>query len=245
MQEDKRRDMQCIILAGGLGTRMKPLTDTLPKWLLPVAGRPFAEWQLDWLAAQGIKQVIVSIGEKGGMIADYMAISAGRWPFDIHLVDDGVQLRGTGGAVRNACDLAELTGGVIVLYGDSFLTLDLPAVWTTSKAGAYPVMTVLRNEGRWDASNVRIEGDRVALYDKSRERAEGVVMDYIDYGLSVLPVDTVMKEIPADTVFDLADLLRDLSIAGRLRAFEVTERFYEIGSPGGLADLEQYLAENA
>ena len=125
-----------------------------------------------------------------------------------------------------------------VLYGDSYLPTALPPVWRAFSETDLPaLMTVLHNENRWDRSNVRFEDGRVTLYEKGGSGAE-----YIDYGLSVLERRIVAERIPADTVADLADLFRALSIESSLAGFEVSERFYEAGSPAGLADLERHLA---
>jgi len=234
--------MQCVILAGGLGTRMRPMTEAMPKWLLPVAGRAFAEWQLDWLASQGVGRVVVSVGHMADMIADFAAINAGRWPFNLGIVDDGPTPLGTLGALRRACDQSDLTGGVLVLYGDSYLDVDVRAVWKLSLAGARPVMTVLKNDGQWDASNAVVTDGRVTLYEKDRTDAARIGMDWIDYGLSVLPVERVRHAIAPGEAGDLSDLMHTLSTEGDLLAFAAENRFYEIGSPVGLADLEDHLA---
>jgi len=131
-----------------------------------------------------------------------------------------------------------------VLYGDSYLRVDIGTVWAASGMGDEPLMTVFRNDGAWDKSNVVFAGDRVDLYEKGRDDAQDIGMHHIDYGLSVLRSDVVSEYIPRATVYDLADLYHALSEKGRLRGFEVSERFYEIGSPGGLADLEKHLAED-
>jgi NDP-sugar pyrophosphorylase family protein len=225
--------MQCVILAGGLGTRMRPLTETCPKTLLPAGGRPFAWHQLHWLAAQGIDEVIYCIGHHGEMIRRYWSEEA--WPIrSIRYVDEGEQLRGTAGAVRLACEQGVLDDRFLVIYGDSFLPVEFAPIWNAFQESGKPaVMTVLRNEGRWDRSNVIYQPGRVVLYDKAA--APG--MQYIDYGLSSFRRE-VFAEFPYS---DLAAVFHDLSIAGRLAGFQVHERFYEIGSPAGLRDFEQYL----
>jgi NDP-sugar pyrophosphorylase family protein len=229
--------MQCVILAGGLGTRMRPLTLTLPKTLLPARGRPFAWHQLHWLAAQGISEVVYSIGHQGEMIRRYWAAEPAPVP-SIRYVDEGERLRGTAGALRLARDRGVLDDCFFVIYGDSFLPVEFAPVWRVFQAGSQPaLMTVLRNEGRWDRSNVIFEpgGEpgSVALYDK--EAAPG--MQYIDYGLSCFHRDLFDQCAHSD----LSALFHDLSIQGRLAAFEVHERFYEIGSPAGLRDFERYI----
>jgi len=225
--------MQCVILAGGLGTRMRPLTETCPKTLLPVAGRPFAYHQLHWLGAQGITEVVYSIGHQGSLIRRY-------WDQEpspiakIRYVDEGEILLGTAGALRLARKQGVLDERFFVIYGDSFLPVEFAPIWKAFEASGQPaLMTVLRNEGRWDRSNVIYEPGRVVLYDKTA--APG--MQHIDYGLSCFRRDA----LDASTHSDLPALFHELSMHGKLGAFEVHERFYEIGSPAGFRDLEQYL----
>jgi MurNAc alpha-1-phosphate uridylyltransferase len=225
--------MQCVILAGGLGTRMRPLTETCPKTLLPARGRPFAWHQLHWLAAQGITEVVYSIGHQGDMIQRYWAEEPSPVP-SIRYVDEGEQLRGTAGALRLAREQGVLDERFFVIYGDSFLPAQFGPIWRAFQDSNQPaLMTVLRNEGRWDRSNVIYEPGRVMLYNKAA--APG--MQYIDYGLSCFRRDVFDHPTPSD----LAIVFHDLSLQGRLAGFEVHQRFYEIGSPAGLRDFEQYL----
>jgi NDP-sugar pyrophosphorylase family protein len=226
--------MQCVILAGGLGTRMRPLTDTCPKTLLPVCGRPFAYHQLHWLAAQGIDDVIYCIGHQGEMIRRYWE-SEPALVHSIRYVDEGEQLRGTGGALSLAREQGVLDESFLVIYGDSFLPVEFAPIWRAFHASGMPaLMTVLRNQGRWDRSNIVYENGRLLLYDKQIDPR----MQHIDYGLSAFHRE-LFDHRPE--VFDLAALLHDLSLQGELAGFEVEQRFYEIGSPQGLRDVEQYL----
>lgn len=230
--------MECVILAGGLGTRMRPVTEAIPKALVSVAGRPFVDWQLDWLAASGVTRVVLSIGHRGELLRQHVG-GGDRFGLRVDYVDEGSWLRGTGGALRLALDQGELSEAFFVLYGDSYLSVSLPAVWSAFVTGGRPaLMTVLRNEARWDASNADFADGRVVLYDKTHAGADR--FRFIDYGLLALS-QNVVREIPDDRVFDLADLLHRLSVEGRLSGFEVSERFYEVGSPAGLADLEAHL----
>lgn len=225
--------MQCVILAGGLGTRMRPLTESCPKTLLPVAGRPFAWHQLHWLAAQGIDEVVYSIGHHGHRIRQYWSEQPSPIR-SIRYVDEGEQLRGTAGALRLALEQGALEESFFVIYGDSFLPVGFAPIWRAFQSSGQPaLMTVLRNEGRWDRSNVIYQPGHVVLYDKS-----GVPgMKYIDYGLSCFHRGLFDEGTPSD----LAALFHLLSLAGSLAGFEVHERFYEIGSPSGLRDLEKFL----
>jgi NDP-sugar pyrophosphorylase family protein len=230
--------MQCAILAGGLGTRLRSITKTTPKALVPVAGEPFAHHQLRLLAAQGIREVVYCIGYGGKLIR--AAIGDGRdFGLTVSYVDEGSALRGTAGALRLALDEGALDEIFAVLYGDSYLPIALPPVWRAYASGDAPVlMAVLRNEDLWDASNVRFADGRVTLYEKG-----GAGADFIDFGLSVLARSIIEERVSSGTVADLADLYRDLSIEGCVAGFEVHERFYEVGSVEGIAALESYLEE--
>lgn len=231
--------MDCIVLAGGLGTRMRPLTETNPKALIEVAGRPFVDWQLEWLATQGVDRVVYSIGYRGELLRDHIG-NGRQFGVPVDFVDEGPELRGTGGALRLAYDSNVLPDAFLVLYGDSYLTVTLGAVWAAFEtARRTPLMTVLRNAGRWDRSNASFVDGRVVLYDKVR--AGDPQFAFIDYGLLALTRD-VVSEIPSGEVFDLASLLHRLSVENRLAGYEVVDRFYEIGTPAGLADLEALLA---
>jgi MurNAc alpha-1-phosphate uridylyltransferase len=230
--------MDCVILAGGLGTRMRPTTQVVPKALIPVNGRPFIDLQLEWLRAEGVKRVVLSIGYKGTLLRDHVG-DGGQFGLDVEYVDEGAELRGTGGALRLALERGALPESFLVLYGDSYLSVALGPVWEAFAAsGQDALMTVLRNEGRWDRSNVRYADGWILLYDKSGTGSED--LQYIDYGLSVLSRRLVEEEIPL-AFFDLAVLFNRLSRAGRLAGYEVQDRFYEVGSPSGLAELQTYL----
>jgi MurNAc alpha-1-phosphate uridylyltransferase len=234
--------LQCVILAGGRGTRMRPLTDTIPKALVPVLGAPFAGWQLSWLATHGLKKVTFSVGYKAGMIRDYVG-DGRRWSLDVEYVDEGEDLRGTGGALRLALDQGVLEESFFLLYGDSFLPVDMRWVEASWEAVSQPaMMAVFRNDNQWDSSNVIFHDGLVQLYDKSRPADPLAEMKWIDYGLSVLSRDLIEHKVQSGTVSDIADVLHDVSVSGQLAGLEVHDRFYEIGSATGLSDLERYVA---
>lgn len=237
--------MQCLILAGGLATRMRPLTETIPKALIPVAGRPFVDHQLDWLAAHGVTRVVLSVGYLGEAIRAHVGDGA-RYGLAARVVDEGPNLRGTAGAVRLAFDEGVLDERFLLTYGDSFLPIDFAAVFRDFTAsGAPALMTVYRNQGRWDTSNVIFDGRMVTLYDKQRRTRLPEDFAFIDYGLSALTRQTVAEEIPAGVKADLSDLFHTLSLRGELAGYEAPERFYEIGSPAGLADFTEWLRRRA
>ena len=219
---------------------MAPYTDMLPKVLLPVAGRPFADWQLMWLAAQGVDEVIYSIGHLGDQIRRHVGMGE-QWGLTVRYVDEGVNLRGTGGALRQALEASALAEQFLVLYGDSYLCVDVRNVWdafVASKSAA--LMSVYLNDGEWERSNVVYSDGIVTRYEKGLTSIPSE-MRYVDYGLSVFKGSTVERWIPRDAVVDLADTFTALSGAGELAGYEAVERFYEIGSPSGLKDLESRL----
>lgn len=235
--------MQCVILAGGKGTRMYPLTVTSPKALIPVAGRPFIEHQLTQFASQGITDILLSIGHLGHMIEDCVKDGAHLGVRVRYVREDG-PLLGTAGALRLALEAGALQDSFILTYGDSYLPVDVKAVVEAFRARAKPaLMTVFRNDDQWDTSNVIFDETQAAvtLYDKSRSLRPGEY-EYIDYGLSVLQRDVVETLVPPTGAYDLAEVFRQLSLQGALTGYRVTQRFYEIGSPSGLKDLEAFLA---
>jgi NDP-sugar pyrophosphorylase family protein len=225
------------ILAGGLATRLGEATATTPKCLLDLNGQPFLLHQARLLASRGVARIVVCAGHLGAEVE--RAVEVLPWPagFEVRVVLDGPQLLGTAGAVRRA--LPELGDPFFVLYGDSYLPCDYRAVYESFvAAGRAALMTVYRNEGRWDASNVELEHGQLVRYDKASPTPD---MKHLDYGLGVFRA-SVFEPLPADQPVDLAWLYGNLLERGELAAFEVPERFYEIGSPGGLDELRRVLA---
>jgi NDP-sugar pyrophosphorylase family protein len=233
--------VQCLILAGGLATRMRPLTETIPKAMIPVEGRPFIDHQLAWLAAHGVTDVVLSVGYLGEAIQAHVGDGA-RYGLRARVVDEGPNLRGTAGAVRLAFDEGVLDERFLLTYGDSFLPIDFAAVFRHFEAsGAPALMTVYRNQGRWDTSNVIFDGRMVTLYDKQRRTRPPEDFAFIDYGLSALTRKAVEQGIATGQKADLADLFHGLSLRGELCGWESPERFYEIGSPAGLTDFSEWV----
>ena len=223
------------ILAGGLATRLGPLTQRLPKALLPVAGRPFIHWQLALLAQQGVSQVVLCAGYLGEQIQATVGDGSG-FGLTVRYSFDGAVLLGTGGALKRA--LPMLGAAFFVLYGDSYLRCSFAAVEAAYEASAATgLMTVFCNENRWETSNVLFRDGRVVQYDKRSPRPD---MRHVDYGLSILSTQALQR-CPATAAFDLADVYHELAMQGELAALAVDERFYEIGSLGGIEATERYL----
>lgn len=233
--------MQAAILAGGLGTRLGDLGRERPKTLMPVAGDPFAHHQLTWLAREGVDDVVYCLGHLGEQVRDFVG-DGGAWGLSASFVDDGDRLVGTAGALRRALDAGLLAERFLVVYGDSFLTIDLRRLAdAAARSGLPATMAVYDNGDRYDTSNVVFEDGRLIRYDKGRPREFRDRMHHIDYGVSVLERSVVADRVRSGVVADLADVLRDLSIDGLLGGFEVHDRFYEIGTPESLAELDELL----
>ena len=222
------------ILAGGLATRLRPITETIPKALVNVAGKPFIVRQLSYLRAQGISHVVLCVGYLGEMIRNLVG-NGQSFGLKVDYSEDGQSLLGTGGALRRAISL--LGEQFFVLYGDSFSPVDFSAVQRAYQlSGKQALMTVLKNKNQWDKSNVLMVDGQLLEYNKREPRAE---MTYIDYGLSVVSASTLIQR-PLGQCFDLADVYHYLSLQGQIAGLEVHERFFEIGSHTGLKETEDY-----
>lgn len=228
--------MPVVILAGGLGTRLKSVAPDLPKALVPVAGRPFIEHQFALLRSQGIRDVVLCIGMMGDMIERHVGDGNAFGMSIRYSREDPMRLLGTGGALLNAWPL--LPHEFFVMYGDSYLPVDFHAVADAFRSRQPPaLMCVFRNAGRWDASNTEIADGWVTFYSK---RARSGEANYIDYGLSMYQRDTLAPYRTWPMPLDLAAIQEDLVRQKKLAAFEVFERFYEIGKPEGLRELDMY-----
>lgn len=223
------------ILAGGLATRLRPITEKLPKLLVEVAGEPFFSHQLRLLRAAGLHRLVLCVGYLGEMIADQYG-DGSKWGMQIEYSFDGPKLLGTGGALIRA--LPKLGDAFFILYGDSFLPihyLDIGRAFLDS--GQQGLMTVFENHEQYDASNVWYADSQIRVYDKRNKIPE---MHHIDYGLGLLRADA-LAAYPRDAVVDLAAIYGDLVRQRQLAGYEVKHRFYEIGSPAGLEELDRLL----
>jgi NDP-sugar pyrophosphorylase family protein len=226
------------ILAGGLATRLRPITEKIPKSLVPVADRPFLAHQLEMLHARGIRRAVLCIGYLGEMIQ--RDFGAEKYGIKLEYSFDGPKLLGTGGALKRA--LPMLGDEFFVLYGDSYLPIEYaPIAETFHRSGKLGLMTVFRNEGKFDTSNVVFTDGEIKVYDKKNKLPE---MRHIDYGLSLFKA-SVFDTYAADQIFDLAEVMGRLVREKQLAGYEVSERFYEIGSPAGLAELESLLTSKS
>lgn len=224
-----------IILAGGLATRLRPMTNDLPKSLIKINNEPFILHQLRLLKRQGIHEVVLSVGYLGEQIQ--ALVGNGRaLGLNVQYVFDGDKLLGTAGAVRKC--LPAVGQSFFVMYGDSYLTCDFSSVQQAYlQSGRLGLMTVFKNLGKWDRSNTIFDGKEIIQYDKKITVPE---MNYIDYGLGLLSQEAFRLK-GADRLSDLADLYQLLLHQKQLAGFEIHERFYEIGSLSGIKEMNEYV----
>ena len=231
--------MQIVILAGGLGTRLRPLTERMPKCIAPVNGRPFLDHQLRLLARHGVRDVVLCIGYLGQAILKAFG-SGHQLGVQITYSWERDRLLGTAGAIRNAAPL--LAPEFFVTYGDTLLLLDYRAIMRRFlEADALAMMVVHRNHDRLERSNVVVEDGRVVAYDKTAS-LPGMV--FINEGLSVLRRQA-LRLIPEGVPVSEEEFYGALIARGELLAYETDQRFYEIGSPAGLEEFQRLAAEGA
>lgn len=224
-----------VLLAGGLATRLKPVTEKIPKSMLEVAGKPFIHHQLELLREKGISKAVICAGYLGEQIKDY--IKDGRdFGLEIDYSFDGDKLLGTGGAIKKCLD--KLSENFFIMYGDSYLDAEFEIINEYFlKSGKTGLMTVFRNENKWDKSNIKFENGQILNYDKNSKDTE---MEYIDYGLGMLN-KRAFDDFGNREVFDLEEVYRNLLKKNDLSGYEMKDRFYETGSFIGLEETEKYL----
>lgn len=226
-------------MAGGLATRLRPITTTIPKSMVPVADKPFIAHQVENLVGQGITEIVVCSGYLGEQIAAFLG-DGSQFGCHVEYSFDGEKLLGTGGALQKALPL--LGKEFLVMYGDSYLAAPIVPVWNEFlRSGKPALMTVFWNGNQWDKSNIEFRDGSIVNYDKVAPTA---AMEYIDYGLGCIRAG-VFESWPKDTAFDLAAVYQDLVKKQQLAGYEVKERFYEIGSPAGLTETDALLRQIA
>jgi NDP-sugar pyrophosphorylase family protein len=224
------------ILAGGLATRLRPITETIPKAMVSINGRPFIAHQLDYLKSQNISKVVLCLGYLGEQIQKFVG-DGSKFDLNVEYSFDGPVLLGTGGALKKA--LPKLGKHFYILYGDSVLPIDyIPVEQAYLSSGKLALMTVLKNSNQWDKSNVIFKDGELVIYDKKQNNTS---MNYIDYGLGIMDAK-VLNRI-SENNFDIADVYNKLSLNNELKGYEVFNRFYEIGSHAGLKETEQFFRE--
>jgi len=228
-----------VILAGGLGTRLWPLTSDVPKALIPIGGKPFLQHQIELLKGQGIRDIVLCVGHLAEQVQDYFG--DGRW-LDVRIKysEEEGSLLGTAGAIKKAEPL--LSDDFFLMYGDSYLMIDYREVMRYFRCfHNLGLMVVWKNRDRLERSNVAVEANLVTAYNKDQKSPN---MTYVNYGLSVLRKEALLH-IPPERPFSQEEFYQSLIDQRELLAFEVEQRFYEIGSPKGLEEFQMLIASGA
>jgi len=227
-----------VILAGGLATRLRPITEKIPKSLIEINGEPFVYHQLDLLEKKGFKKIHFCLGFLGEQVEDAVRKSEYFVRLNVSFSYDGEKLLGTGGTIRKIKD--QLPSYFFVTYGDSYLDIDffnVQQLFELNNMNFNSLMTVYENKDLYDTSNVIFENNSIELYSKSKK---DIKMSHIDYGVGILS-NKCMDFYDKNIIFDLAELYENLSLKKKLLGYEVFQRFYEIGSLQGIEDLSNYL----
>jgi mannose-1-phosphate guanylyltransferase len=230
--------MQVVILAGGLGTRMLPLTESTPKPMLPVAGRPFLQHQLELVSHHGLRRVLLLVGHLGEQIRDHFG-DGQRFGCEIQYSFERTPL-GTGGALKLA--ESQLENEFIVLNGDTYLDLSYAqlshrflAEGREALIAAYcgragepqvPADTVARNLGVDSSGNVW-----------AYRKKEPVGLTHVDAGVIALR-KSVLTRIPVGASCSLEErIYPQLIREGQMRAWITQEPFIDMGTSEGLQVL--------
>lgn len=224
-----------VILAGGLATRLRPVTETIPKSLIKINDEPFIAHQLRLLKKNHIHEVVMCLGFLGEQIVDFVG-NGKKFGMSVRYSFDGPELLGTAGAIKKT--IPSLGDTFFVLYGDSYLPCDyFAAEQCFIQSQKQALMTVFRNLNAWDNSNVLFQDGMIFNYDKVHRTH---AMQHIDYGLGIFRASAFLR-VPENSFYDLAQLYQEILKDQQLAAFEIKERFYEVGSFTGIAALEDYL----
>lgn len=226
------------ILAGGLGTRLGQLTQSIPKCMVLINGVPFVDWQIELLRSAGFVDFVFCLSHLSDKIQNYLQ-DGSKFGVRIQYSLDGELQLGTGGAIAKALPL--LGTEFAVTYGDSYLPMDYSSAELFFRKSSAPgMMTVFKNYGQFDESNAKLLADGFVNYKKGTNNSQ---MDYIDYGLMYFRA-AAFEGVSQNQPTELSTICANLSESKNLAGFEAFNRFYEIGSVGGIEALSKYLLES-
>lgn len=227
--------MQAVILAGGMGTRLRPLTDKVPKTMVMVLGKPFLERQIELMKAGGIEEFVLCVGYRAEQVREHFGDGSGLG-VGVTYSYDGPRLLGAAGALKKAEGM--FRDRFFVTYGDAYLRIDYRAMMKAFVAsGKLGMMAVYHNMNRHGHSDLEVEDGAVVRYDK---KAAGRGLEWINFGVSALRREA-LERVPEGVEFGEEEFYGDLIKRDELAAFPVRHRFYEIGNPTSLNEFERFL----
>ena len=228
--------MQAVILAGGRGERLRPQTDTIPKSMLPVKGKPFLEHQILMLKKAGISDFLLLTGHLSNLIESHFR-DGSRLKVRIEYSVESHPL-GAGGAIKNAAKL--LQNDFLLLSGDTFTRLDYKAMAAVHKTLSVPIlMAAYDNHDASVPSNIRVERD---LTVTGHNRTTPTGMSHIDAGILAIKSFTFLRMMPDKPAFQLeAEVYPKLMRYRLIKAFVTDKPSYDINNPAHLKKLEEIL----
>lgn len=202
--------------------------------MVMIGDKPFLELQINMLHASGARNILLCLGHLSQQISEYFGDGKRLGVKITYSIEE--KPLGTAGALKNAENL--LSDTFMTIYGDSYLFLNLKEITSYfKKRHKLGLMTVYRNSGFYDRSNTAIDSNNVVVkYNK--QNTEG--LEYIDYGLSLFRKQ-ILDWVPPGRYYPLEEVFRKLVEIKELVAFETKDRFYEIGSPAGLAEFRKFV----
>jgi histidinol-phosphate phosphatase family protein len=215
---------QAVILAGGQGTRLKPLTDSIPKPLVPVNDRPFLSYLLQQVKSQGIQDVLVLVGYLADQVREFCG-DGSQWGLNITCVESPLEAE-TGQRLSDVASL--LDSHFLLMYCDNYWPMDLPRMWDAyRKAGTPAMITVYSNRDGYSRANVRVDdGGLVTAYDPGRSSPD---LNGVEIGYALLNND-VVAQIPSGNARFEHTVYPTLSERSALAAFTTDHRYYGVGS---------------
>lgn len=229
--------MECVVLAGGKGTRLRSVVSDLPKCMAPVAGRPFLAWLLDDLREAGFDHIILSLGYKHEAVEAWVASRPDRDSITCVVEEEPL---GTGGGVRLALRQAR-EDSVFILNGDTFFGVDYPAMQAfhrQSGAQATLALKPLRDFDRYGEVTLDGEG-RITAFREKRPCAEGL----INGGVYLLQRDA-LAEMPERFSLE-KDYFEPKAESAGLAGFRSEGYFIDIGIPADYARAQRDFADGA
>lgn len=229
--------VQAVILAGGLGARMRPLTDSVPKPMITFHGRPFLEYLVEQLRDSGIERIVMLLGYLPDAIQDHFG-DGHQWGVSISYAVTPPEVQ-TGTRVRGV--LEGLDPVFLLLYCDNYWPMRLDQMWRRFvEADALALTTIYRNTDGYSRDNVCLdEDDRIVAYDRSRSTPG---LRGVEIGYAILRRDVVQDLLPADDIPLEEAIYPALAVRGRLQAYVTDHRYYGIGSLERLPATTEFLA---
>ena len=230
--------MQAVVLTGGLGTRLRPVTQAIPKAMIEVRGRPFLEYELALLGSEGVDDVVLCVGYLGEVIESHFG-DGSALGLKMRYSWDGPRLLGPAGALKRAEPF--LGGEFFVTYGDAYLRAPYRSMMDSFlSSGKLAMMATYRNENRHGRSDIAVRGGHVVRYEKKGTRR----MSWINFGVTALQ-KRALALIPRDVEYGEEEFYGELIARRELLSYPVSRRFYEIGNPASLAEFARFAAHLA